>query len=276
MDCRGSSGRRKEPHGRTRDGDRRQQHHPAKRGDLPAPGRLPGDPRRERLRRAREDRRPPARPHLRRHHDAAPRRLPDVRAHQEEQQAPRDAGDHALLQGQPLRPRPGPHGRVRRVPHEALHEGKPAAGGRVAPRPAQPGLERPTTLSATRHSGAAMAIKKIMVVDDSPTERAFMEGLLKKRGYEVLLVDSGEIAIERAKSEQPDLILMDVVMPGLNGFQATRAITREEKTKHIPVIICTTKDQETDKIWGLRQGAKDYVTKPLSESELLEKIKALG
>ena len=121
-----------------------------------------------------------------------------------------------------------------------------------------------------------MAIKKIMVVDDSPTERAFMEGMLRKRGYEVLLVDSGEIAIERAKSEQPDLILMDVVMPGLNGFQATRAIAREEKTKHIPVIICTTKDQETDKIWGLRQGAKDYVTKPVNEGELLEKIKALG
>ena len=121
-----------------------------------------------------------------------------------------------------------------------------------------------------------MAIKKIMVVDDSPTERAFMENLLKKRGYEVLLVDSGEAAIDRAKTEQPDLILMDVVMPGLNGFQATRAIAREEKTKHIPVIICTTKDQETDKIWGLRQGAKDYVTKPVNEGELLEKIKALG
>jgi twitching motility two-component system response regulator PilH len=121
-----------------------------------------------------------------------------------------------------------------------------------------------------------MAIKKIMVVDDSPTERAFMEGVLRKRGYEVLLVESGETAVQRAKSEQPDLILMDVVMPGLNGFQATRAITREEATKHIPVIICTTKDQETDKIWGLRQGAKDYVTKPISENDLLEKIKALG
>ena len=121
-----------------------------------------------------------------------------------------------------------------------------------------------------------MTIKKIMVVDDSPTERAFMEGVLKKRGYEVLLVDSGEKAIERSKSDKPDLILMDVVMPGLNGFQATRAITREESTKHIPVIICTTKDQETDKIWGLRQGAKDYVTKPVNEGELIEKIKALG
>jgi twitching motility two-component system response regulator PilH len=121
-----------------------------------------------------------------------------------------------------------------------------------------------------------MPIKKILVVDDSPTERSFMESLLKRKGYEVVVVDSGEQAIERSKSERPDLILMDVVMPGLNGFQATRAITRDEATKHIPVIICTTKDQETDKIWGLRQGAKDYVTKPVVESELLDKIKALG
>lgn len=121
-----------------------------------------------------------------------------------------------------------------------------------------------------------MTIKKILVVDDSPTERAFMESLLKRKGFDVTVVDSGEVAVERAKQDQPDLILMDVVMPGLNGFQATRAITREEKTKHIPVIICTTKDQETDKIWGLRQGAKDYVTKPVNEGELLEKIKALG
>src|SRR5207244_7155833 len=109
-----------------------------------------------------------------------------------------------------------------------------------------------------------MAIKKIMVVDDSPTERAFMESLLKKRGFQVLLVDSGEAAIERSKSEQPDLILMDVVMPGLNGFQATRAIAQEEKTRHIPIIICSTKDQETDRIWGLRQGAKGYITKPVN------------
>lgn len=121
-----------------------------------------------------------------------------------------------------------------------------------------------------------MPIKKIMVVDDSPTERAYLDSLLKKKGFEVLLVESGETAIERAKSDKPDLILMDVVMPGLNGFQATRAITRDEATKHIPVIICTTKDQETDKIWGLRQGAKDYVTKPINEGDLIEKIKAFG
>ena len=121
-----------------------------------------------------------------------------------------------------------------------------------------------------------MAIKKIMVVDDSPTERAFMDGFLKKKGFEVVLVDSGEHAIERAKQEMPDLILMDVVMPGLNGFQATRAISRDPATRSIPVIMCTSKSQETDKIWGLRQGARDYVVKPVDRDELLAKISSLG
>ena len=121
-----------------------------------------------------------------------------------------------------------------------------------------------------------MTIKKIMVVDDSPTERAFIGGFLKKSGYEVLLVASGEAAITRSTTEQPDLIVMDLVMPGVNGFQATRAITRAESTKHIPVIICSSKDKETDKVWGLRQGATAYVTKPLGEGELLEKIEALA
>ncbi|MEQ1552492.1 response regulator, partial [Sphingorhabdus sp.] len=95
-------------------------------------------------------------------------------------------------------------------------------------------------------------------------------------GYAVLVANSGEEGVEKAKAELPDLILMDVVMPGLNGFQATRAITRDESTKHIPVFICTTKDQETDKIWGMRQGAKDYLVKPVNGAELISKIKALG
>ena len=121
-----------------------------------------------------------------------------------------------------------------------------------------------------------MPVKKILVVDDSPTERAFLQALLKKRGFEVMLAESGEQGIELAKSLKPDLVIMDVVMPGLNGFQATRALTRDDATKHIPVIICTTKDQETDRIWGMRQGASDYVTKPVSEDELVTKIGALG
>jgi twitching motility two-component system response regulator PilH len=121
-----------------------------------------------------------------------------------------------------------------------------------------------------------MPIKKILVVDDSPTERAFMEGLLKKKGYEVIVVDSGEAAIERSKSDQPDLILMDVVMPGINGYQATRTITRDDSTRDIPVIMCTSKDLPTDRIWGMRQGALDYMVKPVNLEELLGRIAQLG
>jgi twitching motility two-component system response regulator PilH len=117
--------------------------------------------------------------------------------------------------------------------------------------------------------------KKIMVVDDSATERAIMERMLKKSGYIVLAVSSGDDAIVRSLADQPDLILMDVVMPGLNGFQATRLITHAEETKHIPIIICTTKHAETDVIWGLRQGAKNYLTKPLNEAVLLETVRSL-
>ena len=121
-----------------------------------------------------------------------------------------------------------------------------------------------------------MPIKKILIVDDSPTERHVLNDMLTRAGYEVVASDNGEDAIQKAKTVRPDLILMDVVMPGLNGFQATRTITREEKTKNIPVIMCTSKGQETDKIWGLRQGAKDYIVKPVNSAELLQKIAALG
>jgi twitching motility two-component system response regulator PilH len=121
-----------------------------------------------------------------------------------------------------------------------------------------------------------MAIKRILVVDDSPTERAFLQGILVKKGYEVITADSGEDGIAKSKNDKPDLILMDVVMPGLNGFQATRQITKDDATKDIPVIMCTTKGQETDKIWGMRQGAKEYLIKPIKEEELFAKIAALA
>lgn len=121
-----------------------------------------------------------------------------------------------------------------------------------------------------------MAINTILVVDDSPTERHFLGEFLTKSGYRIVMAENGEEAMVKAKQEKPDLILMDVVMPGLNGFQATRAITRDEATKNIPVIICTTKGQETDKVWGMRQGARDYVIKPVDTAELLKKITALA
>ena len=118
------------------------------------------------------------------------------------------------------------------------------------------------------------SIRKIMVVDDSPTDLAFLESVLTKGGFQVTAVASGEAAIARSAAEQPDLILMDLVMPGVNGFQATRAITRAAATLHIPVVICSSKDQDTDKIWGMRQGATAYLTKPVVESELMAAISA--
>ncbi len=120
-----------------------------------------------------------------------------------------------------------------------------------------------------------MPVKKILVVDDSPTERAFMVDLLAKNGYQVVTAESGEDGIVKAKAELPDLVIMDVVMPGLNGYQATRTLTRDDATKNIPVFVCTSKGQETDKIWGLRQGAQDYLVKPVNPEELLAKIAAL-
>jgi len=120
-----------------------------------------------------------------------------------------------------------------------------------------------------------MPVKNILVIDDSPTERHVLVDLLTRNGYQVITAENGEEGIEKAKSELPDLILMDVVMPGLNGYQATRTLTRDEKTKHIPVIVCTSKNQETDKIWGLRQGAHDYMSKPINGEELLAKISSL-
>ena len=113
-----------------------------------------------------------------------------------------------------------------------------------------------------------MSITKILIVDDSPTERHVLTSLLTRNGYQVIAAQSGEEGIAKAKSELPDLILMDVVMPGLNGYQATRTLTRDPATKNIPVIACTTKGQETDKIWGLRQGAQDYLVKPVNGQEL--------
>ena len=131
-------------------------------------------------------------------------------------------------------------------------------------------------MGEVRNRAGAMAIKKILIVDDSPTERHVLNDMLSKAGYEVVASDNGEDAILKARQVHPDLILMDVVMPGLNGFQATRAISRDAETRTIPIILCTSKSQETDKIWGMRQGARDYVVKPINKDELLAKIVALG
>ena len=116
---------------------------------------------------------------------------------------------------------------------------------------------------------------RILVVDDSPTEVHVLKMMLEKNGHQVDSVDNAEASITRSKESVPDLILMDVVMPGMNGFQATRAIAHDPVTQNVPIIIVTTKDQETDRVWGLRQGAKDYIAKPVDENILVTKINAL-
>jgi twitching motility two-component system response regulator PilH len=121
-----------------------------------------------------------------------------------------------------------------------------------------------------------MAIQKILVVDDSKTELMVLSDLLGKNGYKVRTAENAEEAFRRLAEEKPELILMDVVMPGQNGFQLTRAITRDPQYSDIPIIMCTSKNQETDRVWGMRQGARDYVTKPVNAEELLTKIRALG
>jgi twitching motility two-component system response regulator PilH len=121
-----------------------------------------------------------------------------------------------------------------------------------------------------------MPMRKILVVDDSPTERYYLSDILKKHGCEVLVAENAEAGLAQARQQKPDLVLMDVVMPGMNGFQATRALARDPETRAIPVILCTTKDQETDRVWGMRQGAVAYLVKPVQASELLARIDALG
>lgn len=120
-----------------------------------------------------------------------------------------------------------------------------------------------------------MAIKNVLIVDDSPTDTHLLGEILKKNGFNVSAAGNAQDGIAKAKQEKPDLVLMDIVMPGMNGFEATRAISRDPETSHIPVIIISTKGQETDKAWGMRQGAKDYMVKPVDEKILMEKIKAL-
>ena len=117
----------------------------------------------------------------------------------------------------------------------------------------------------------------ILIIDDSPTEVHVFKNMLLNNDIEVSVAKNGEEGIEKAIEIQPDCILMDVVMPGKNGFQATRDLSRNPATSTIPVIIITTKDQETDKIWGMRQGAKDYIVKPADERDLIARInKVLG
>ena len=114
---------------------------------------------------------------------------------------------------------------------------------------------------------------RILIIDDSPTETFAIKGMLEKAGFGVLTAVDAEQGMRAAREHRPDLVLMDVVMPGLNGFQATRQLSRDPATAAIPIVIVTTKNQETDRVWGVRQGARAYLTKPIAEPILLETVR---
>lgn len=118
-------------------------------------------------------------------------------------------------------------------------------------------------------------MKNILVIDDSPTEVHVLKTMLEKNGYSVAASLSAEDGIAAVKRDRPDLVLMDVVMPGLNGFQATRQLAKDPATADIPIIVVTTKDQETDRLWALRQGARDYIVKPVREKDLVQRVRSL-
>ena len=115
----------------------------------------------------------------------------------------------------------------------------------------------------------------ILLVEDSPTDSMVFTSLLERNGHQVSAVGNAEDGLEMARRVKPDLVMMDIILPGMNGFQATRALSKDPKTRDIPVIIVSTKGMETDRVWGLRQGAKDYVVKPPNEQDLLKRIDAL-
>lgn len=116
---------------------------------------------------------------------------------------------------------------------------------------------------------------RVMIVDDSPTDVQNIRNILAKAGHQPIEATSGQDAIDRIQKERPDVVIMDVVMPGVNGFQATRQLAKDPATARIPIMVVSSKNQESDRMWALRQGAKDYLVKPVKESELLAKLNAL-
>jgi twitching motility two-component system response regulator PilH len=118
-------------------------------------------------------------------------------------------------------------------------------------------------------------VATILIIDDSPTDVRVFTTLLERAGHQVAAVSTAEEGIERVRADLPGLVIMDVIMPGMNGFQATRTLTRDPKTQDVPIVMITTKSMETDRVWGLRQGARAFITKPVNEKELLACINEL-
>src|SRR6218665_3656778 len=244
----------------------RQQHHPPKCRDFSQAGGARSAAGRRWLRCLGQSQRLSAAADFLRHPDAQARRLPDLRHHQTQRPFCRYPGGHAVVQRRCVRQGTRAHGRLPGISHQTVHQ-RPA----LASCPAVWSEDCPFP---TRSD--VMPIQKVLVVDDSKTELMFLTDLLQKKGIQVRTAENAEEAFRRLAEEKPDLILMDVVMPGQNGFQLTRAITRDPQYADVPIIMCTSKNQETDRVWGMRQGARGYITKPVDPAELQAKIDALG
>ncbi len=113
----------------------------------------------------------------------------------------------------------------------------------------------------------------VLIADDSPTDQHILSRALEKSGFETIMATDGEEAIRLAEQRSPDVILMDIVMPGMNGYQATRQLAQNPSTASIPIVIVSTKTQEADRVWGLRQGAVSYLTKPVSDDDLIAAVR---
>lgn len=113
---------------------------------------------------------------------------------------------------------------------------------------------------------------RVLIIDDSPTESLCLSKWLARNGHDVLNADNGADGVALARAQRPDVVLMDVVMPGMNGFQATREIVSDDSTRHIPVIIVSSKRQHVDEVWGRRQGASGYLIKPVTERLLIDEV----
>jgi twitching motility two-component system response regulator PilH len=131
------------------------------------------------------------------------------------------------------------------------------------------------TAAVITAAGKGNAVASILIIDDSPTDVRVFTTMLEKAGHRVGAAGSAEEGIERVRTEQPDLVIMDVIMPGMNGFQATRTLARDPETAAVPIVMITTKSMETDRVWGLRQGARAFITKPVKEKDLLACINDL-
>jgi chemotaxis family two-component system response regulator PixH len=123
---------------------------------------------------------------------------------------------------------------------------------------------------------SATLMGTILVVEDTPSEMELMSFYLREGGYAVISANSAKEALDKAIEQRPDVIVTDVVMPGMSGFELCRSLKKHPVTAKVPIVICTSKDQEIDRLWGMKQGADAYITKPFNREQLIRVVKSVA